>query len=234
MLRILLIFTFLVSCSKLNDKSSSEPPIFKNKKTKINKTTNQPSDIINDILLPTAEAAHSIPMAEGCQAGWTKIRGGGPTAYYFCILPEAKTERYSEYLDIPHQEIKGHNVDKIYDYASVCAEQGADWCTVQELMAASKQGVIELSAQSKTYAYNESCTSLTNFSGTTTFAKYPSRFCMEKEAAGGEACSGKYFFTKYTDDYFDGCEDAHENRAYYGWDDSSYSWVNVNIFCCYR
>ena len=102
-------------------------------------------------------------------------------AYYFCINPTPQTERYDKYLDIPHYEITGDNVDKIYDYASACAEMGADWCTVQELMAANKIGAITLNAQNITYSHDETCTLNTTFNGTATYARYPSKFCMEKK-----------------------------------------------------
>ena len=101
-------------------------------------------------------------------------------------------------------------------------------------MTASKQGVITLDAQNITYGFDETCTQTTNFTGTSTYAKYPSRFCLEKESAGGEACSGNFFFSKYSDSYVEGCEDSHEDRIFYGWEDNSYSWVNVNVYCCYR
>ena len=228
----------LISIILIISSCSGDRKIYpENKKngTTITKTDDKnSSDIINDILISDADASSSIPMLEGCDSGWTKIRGGGPNAYYFCILPEPQTERYGQYLDIPHASINGSNIEKIYDYSSVCAEMGADWCTVQELMAAYKLGYINLSAQDVSYLYGEQCQSATTFTGTSTFAKFPSKFCMEKEAAGGEVCSGSYFFTKFNDNYYEGCENAHENRTFYGWEDNSYSWVNVNVFCCYR
>ena len=68
--------------------------------------------IIGDILVSDASAYSSIPMLEGCDAGWTKLRGGGPKSYYFCLFPSPQTERYGQYLDLPHNSIAGHNVGK--------------------------------------------------------------------------------------------------------------------------
>ena len=241
---ILFFLIVLFSCTQNN--SQQERESFFDQKSTPKKTHSNNSDdsakesyppptqIINDIILSNAEAAHSIPMSEGCDNGWTKIRGGGPNAYYYCIYPTPQQERYDKFLDIPNYEITGDTVDKMYDYASVCAEMGADWCTVQELMAANKLGVISLNAQNISYDYNESCVLETNYTGTSTFARYPSRFCMEKEASGGDSCSGKYFFSKFNDPYDSGCEVEHEEKEYYGWHDSSYSWIEVNVFCCYR
>ena len=234
-MKILLLIFFSISCS--NPDAILEYKTENQAKSSTNATPKTPiknDNILNDILLSDAEAAYSIPMTEGCDNGWIKIRGGGPNSYYYCINPYPQTERYDRYLDIPHQEINGDNVDKIYDYASICAEMGADWCTVQELMAANKIGAINLSAQTVTYNYDETCSQQTSFSGSTIYARYPSRFCMEKEALGGASCAGKYFFSKYEDPYVEECESAHENREFYGWHHSSYSWVSVKVYCCYR
>ena len=90
----LMAFILLFSCSRPGNESTQDNTQVKNKKdTKTTTTETSGStggSIIGDILVSDASAYSSIPMLEGCDAGWTKLRGGGPKSYYFCLFPSLK------------------------------------------------------------------------------------------------------------------------------------------------